>query len=206
MERIIKILIILVLIMKALIILLMKTLRELRSHNLRNVSSPDLCFSRIKDLPKKFLDFDVFLPSKCMNLQREKVWNLTQKRELIMSIFLERFIPCVCIMSLINGDMKDENGKWKEDILQVIDGKQRLTTLIDFLNNEFTIELEGQEYFFKDLPEDYQSAYLYKDVKGQLAYEDTKVRFTDQDKIDWFKRINFFGVPQDIEHINKLMK
>ena len=176
----------------------MKSIKELRKIDFK-LSSTTLFFSRIKDLSKKKIDMDVYLPSKKCNLQREKVWTLQQKRELIMSIFIERWIPNICVMSLIDND--DE----KEDIVQIIDGKQRLTTFIDFLNNEFSIVLEDKEYFFKDLPADYQNTYLYYDIMCQRAYEDYDRRFTDEDKIDWFKRINFFGTPQEVDHLNKLI-
>jgi hypothetical protein len=48
------------------------------------------------------IDFDVYLPTKGINLQREKVWSLLQKRELIMSILMERFIPNICTLSLVD--------------------------------------------------------------------------------------------------------
>lgn len=108
----------------------MKTLKELRSTIDFKLSSTDLYFSRIKDLPKLKLDLEVWLPTRNCNLQREKVWTIQQKRELIMSVFVERAIPPVCIMSLID---KDEKNSLGNDIKQVIDGKQRLTTFMDFL-------------------------------------------------------------------------
>ncbi len=37
-------------------------------------------------------DFEVYLPTKGTNLQRELVWTLEQKKELIKSIILEREI------------------------------------------------------------------------------------------------------------------
>ena len=70
-------------------------------------------------------DFDVYLPSKTMNLQRPLVWTQAQKEALIESIIVKRFIPPI---SAIYTD---------ESVYQVIDGKQRLTTLIAYLNNEF---------------------------------------------------------------------
>jgi len=176
----------------------MKSLKELRNIDFK-LTGTELFFSRVKNLTERKLDFDVFLPSLNMNLQREKVWNLTQKRELIMSVFLERYIPSVCLMSLIDGD-----GVSEADVIQVIDGKQRLTTFIDFLNDEFSINLEGMEFYFSELPEDYSRAIAYYEIKSQVAYEQFERRFTDKDKIDWFSRINFFGTPQDIEHLKKL--
>ena len=119
----------------------MKTIAELRDLKIK-LSSPEMYLCQVKDLPNCKLDFNVFLPKRGIDLQREKVWTLLQKRELIMSIFIGRYIPCVAIASMIDySDIKNS------DTLQVIDGKQRLTTLIDFLNDEFSVVLDGDEYF-----------------------------------------------------------
>lgn len=172
----------------------MKPLKELRKHDLK-LSSRDLWFSRVKDLPRRKLDFEVFLPTLGVNLQREKVWTLQQKRELIMSVFIERPIPHVSLISAI-GD--------GDDLLLVIDGKQRLTTLLDFLAGGFDVEIEGQCLFFGDLPDDYRKAFEYHEIFCQMAYEQHDKRITDADKVEWFKRINFFGTPQELEHLKKL--
>ena len=37
--------------------------------------------------------------------------------------------------------------------MEVIDGKQRLTTVFDFINNKFSIIVDGNEVYFKDLIE-----------------------------------------------------
>lgn len=152
--------------------------------------------SSIRFLLKNNIDFDVFLPTKGFNLQRELVWNINQKRELILSIFIGRHIPHI---SYIN--------KWGEDnsdIYQIIDGKQRLSTIFEFYNNKFTIYLEGEEWFFKDLPEDYQSGFLRTHLRGYVVNEEKINGISDQLKIDWFSFINFAGTPQDSEHLRKL--
>lgn len=178
----------------------MKTLRELRHVDLK-LSSTDVYFSRVKDLGKKKLDMDVFLPTKNKNLQRGNVWTLEQKQQLILSIFYERYIPAVCVMSIV-----DKSGKGiTDDICQIIDGKQRLTAMMEFYDNKFKIELEGGLYYFKQLPNDYRNAFAWYDIKCQIAYEDFDTKVTDQQKIDWFMRINYFGTPQDIDHLKSLL-
>lgn len=176
----------------------MKSLKDLRNIDLK-LSSTDLYFSKVKELSRRKLDFDVWLPSRNTNLQRAKVWTLAQKRELIMSVFLERFIPSICVMSLIDGD-----GVHDQDIIQVIDGKQRLTTFIDFIDDEFSIEIDDNEYYFNNLPEDYRKAVLNYEIKGQTCYEFHEKKITDDEKVNWFKRINFLGTLQDIEHLNRI--
>lgn len=164
------------------------------------LTSTDLYFSKIKNLNNRKLDFDVFLPSKGVNLQREKVWNLDQKRELIISILIERNIPNICAISLI--DYNDERGG---DIIQIIDGKQRLTTMIDFINDGFTVILEDEEFLFSELPDDYKFKINHYEIRGQLAYDQYGQSISDNTKINWFKAINFFGSPQEISHLNKLI-
>ena len=178
----------------------MKSLKEIRYLKL-NVQSSELCFARIKDLCTKKIDLDVYLPSKNRNLQRGNVWTIDQKRELILSIFMKRHIPSISILSIIDDRDSKEN---LPDILQVIDGKQRLSTMIEFLNGDFTIEIDNKEYYLSELPEEYQRCYLQYDVKAIMCYEDFDEPINDQDKIDWFKKINFFGTPMDQEHLKSL--
>lgn len=182
----------------------MKDLKQLRKFDLK-ISSNNLYFSRVKDLHRRKIDMDVFLPSKGVNLQRDKVWDLQQKRELIVSIFIERPIPNMCIMSIID-DNDTSPGVGGSDIIQVIDGKQRLSTIIDFYNNEFTVELEGKEFLFEELPEDYQKAVAHYEIICSIVYDKFEKRISDEEKIEWFRRINFFGTPQELSHLEKITK
>jgi len=143
-------------------------------------------------------DFNVFLESKGINLQRDYVWTLDQKRELINSIIIRRHIPEISLINTI--DKNDES----KDIYLVIDGKQRLSAMFDFLDDKFTIVLEGEEYLFSQLPNDYQSAISSHPVACMMVNEPWNNRITDDQKIAWFKFINFAGTPQDIEHLNKI--
>lgn len=139
------------------------------------------------------LDFDVFLPSKNKNLQRPFVWTLLQKRELILSILKGVKIAPITV---INYDHK---------IYKIIDGKQRLSTIISFVKNEFSIIVDGEEYFFKDLDETIRNAeFMFKPICADIGYEYPNQLISDDDKIAWFEMINFSGTPQDVEHLNNL--
>jgi len=139
----------------------------------------------------KKIDFDVYLPSKDKNLQRGLVWNLEQKRELIWSVIIGRNIPD---LSFINR---------YDDTIEVIDGKQRLNTLLDFYNNKFTIEEDGIEYYLKDMSEEYRDLFdkYYINYNEILEWESP---YTDDFKVEWFKQINFAGTPQEKEHLDSL--
>jgi uncharacterized protein with ParB-like and HNH nuclease domain len=138
------------------------------------------------------------LPTKGKYLQRDFVWSLAQKRELIYSMLIGRHIPHCSIINII--DPKNSNNT----ISQVIDGKQRLSTMISFLNNEFDISLEGDDYFFNELPNDYQMEITHHSFNYYLVNELHDSPITDQEKINWFKFINFAGTPQDTEHFRQL--
>lgn len=168
----------------------MKPIRQYQEQQ-RIDFNPQNLDSMIGYFVKEKIDFDVFLPSIGKNLQRPLVWTLEQKRELIWSVFIGRHIPAVSLMVT------------RQDVWQVIDGKQRLSTIISFIQDGFSIEIEGQEYKYSQLPEDWQSAYRWKALNMKVAYENGP-SFTDKQKIQWFKFINFAGTPQDKEHMESL--
>ncbi len=134
----------------------------------------------------------MFLPTKNKNLQRELVWTLEQKRELIWSIFYGRHIPHC---SIIN--RTDETN-------EIIDGKQRLSTMIDFLNDKFTLLIDDKEFYYKDLPEDYKLVYKSFTFRYYIVNEESNSPISDEDKISWFRFLNFAGTPQDKEHLDNL--
>ena len=118
------------------------------------------------------------------DFQRNKVWNPKQKCELVESILMGIPIP---IMYLF----EQKDGK-----RQVVDGRQRITTIIEFLNNDFPLKnlkiLRGSNFnncYFKDL-----------DPKYQIRFEDYQLFFyiiqpptTERIKYDIFDRVNRGG-------------
>jgi len=67
----------------------MKSISELRDMRFL----PHEINSSVKHFSKENIDWDVYLPSKGKNLQRNFVWAIEQKRELIWSILIKRLIP-----------------------------------------------------------------------------------------------------------------
>jgi hypothetical protein len=174
----------------------MKTISELRT----SLSfSPHEINSQIQYFAERVkIDFDVYLPTKHMNLQRDFVWNIDQKRELIWSILMNRNIPRMAMMNVLV-DKNDIDGTY-----QVIDGKQRLSTMIDFYKNKFSLEIDNNFYYFNQLPVDYQNVIKGYHFAYYIANEPYTQAFTDKDKIDWFMYINFAGTQQDAEHFKLL--
>ena len=174
----------------------MKTIRELRTV-LR--FQPQEINSSIKFFAENCnIDFDVYLPTKGRNLQRDYVWTVEQKRELIWSILMNRHIPRMSILNVVS-EKSDIKG-----IYQIIDGKQRLSAMIDFYNGKYDLIIDEQNYYFKDLPEDYQRVIANFMFPYYVVNEDFGNSFSDEDKISWFRYINFAGTPQDAEHLRGL--
>lgn len=174
----------------------MKTIRELRQII---DFYPQEVSSQLRYFTRQDIDWDVYLETKGKNLQRGFVWTLEQKRELINSILIGRHIPHLAIVNIVNPNDS------RKDIYQVIDGKQRLSTMVDFYGNKFTIEIEGVCYHFKDLPDDYKLAISHFNFRYYVVNEPYDMPMTDEQKINWFMFINYAGTPQDAEHLKSLL-
>jgi hypothetical protein len=166
-------------------------------------SSPELYFCRVGDLGRKMgrMDLDVYLPTKGRNLQRAFVWTELQCQELIMSILVGRAIPPIRYVSLIVCG--------EEDRYEIIDGKQRISALWKFVHDEFPIEIGGALFVYSNLPTDFKSAIDRYQICGQAMVQNFDknnniIPITDEDKIKWFKFLNFAGTPVELEHLDGL--
>jgi uncharacterized protein with ParB-like and HNH nuclease domain len=174
----------------------MKTIKELRS---QIDFYPQEVTSSVKYFKNLNIDWNVFLPTKNKNLQRDFVWTIEQKRELINSVLIGRHIPHCAIINIVDSENE------LQEIYQIIDGKQRLSTLLNFVDNKFTIDIEGKEYLFSELPNDYQLAINNFYFRYYVVNEPYDNRMSDQQKINWFRFINYAGTPQDSEHLRSLL-
>ena len=148
------------------------------------------------------VDFDVWLSSRNMNLQRPLCWTLIQKQEFIISILKGNPIPKVSIISHKPDETSDK-------IYQIIDGKQRISTYIAFMKGEFTlraITAGNGEYSFNDLDKECQQILLRFYFIADMAYSYYDAPISDADKIDWFYQVNFTGTQQEVEHMDNLRK
>lgn len=146
-------------------------------------------------------DFDVFLPKYGINLQRPYVWEHYQQSEFIFSILFEKPLePVVIVQHTFNYDVRSNS------INYVIDGKQRLMTIQKFLRNEFSININGQDCYFKDFDDKLQWFFESRanSMTALVYYSYPDVPVTDDMKIYLFNFYNFSGTPQTEEHKNKL--
>ncbi len=147
------------------------------------------------------IDYDVFLESKGINLQRDFCWTLQQKQELILSV-----LKGIQLNSFVIIQFKDHIKAGRPTIYKIIDGKQRLSTLISFYRNEFPIIVNEKTYFYDDMELAAQRLIRYFEPKFDIVYEYWDKRIPDSVLIDWFEMINFAGTPQDVKHLNNLRK
>lgn len=146
---------------------------------------------------KNIIDYDVKL-SNGKNLQRDFVWNIDQKRSLIISILKELQIPNFAVVIY-----RDDNNNY-ESTYKIIDGKQRLKTIEEFFNEGFGIIYEGIEYFLSDLDEWGRYRFKCCSLSFNIIYEYPDAMLTDEQLISWFELVNFAGTPQDLNHLEKL--
>ncbi len=117
------------------------------------------------------------------DFQRESVWSIKQKSELIESILMGIPLPMVYFFE---GD---------DGVIQVVDGKQRLTSLFEFLDDKYPLSqslsilphLRGLRY--KDL----KPAERTKIARHQFVAQTIIPPTPDKIKFDIFERVNRKG-------------
>lgn len=127
--------------------------------------------------------------------QRPFVWTLEDMQALIHSIYNR--IDCGKIVirqrswEWLHSRELEEDCYWYD----VIDGKQRVSTIHKFLNNEFPDKFGN---YFEDLSDNAQHRFTDHQL---FAYAEMAEDVTDEDVLKQFLSVNFAGVPQSIEHI-----
>jgi len=133
----------------------------------------------------KFNNGDFFIPE----YQREFVWSEERQSKFVESVVLGLPIPFIFVADIYGRNDKDDEGE--EASLEIVDGSQRIRTLVGFVNNE--LKLTGLEVldklnclYFKDFSRPRQKRFLNSVIKMiQISDKsDADVRFM------MFERIN----------------
>jgi len=134
--------------------------------------------------------------------QREKVATILWKQELLRTVLIDKVakIPELHIRVIT----KDRAGKvFSKSILELLDGQQRATTLIDFINNEFQTgdlpSINGYDLsnkFFKDLDQSIRDK-IFDYTLGYTAY----INITDNEARRLF--IDVLNNTNSLEQVEK---
>lgn len=128
--------------------------------------------------------------------QRELCWTLEQKVDYIMVIFTRQIETRPTL--IMNYFPEDKEGLKEKEVL---DGKQRLTTLFDFIEDKFALD-NGK--YFSDLNNEDRKIILSHNIRyTRIAKLDMK-NLTDKDKIELFLEINELGTKMSEEHIKNI--
>ena len=121
--------------------------------------------------------------------QRKSVWSETGRSYLMDTIIRGLHIPKVFIRQKINFNNR-------KSIREVVDGQQRLRTILSYINDGFKISQKHNEkfggYYFSELSEideDIQSSILNYEISVDLL-----VNMPDSDVLDVFSRLNSYAV------------
>lgn len=139
------------------------------------------------------MSFDQFGFDFDADYQRGYVWTLEQKVDLIHSIFRNIDIGKFVIIKRPWGD--NPNVPATPLLYEVLDGKQRITALLDFYLNR--IQYKGK-YFTELHPRDRGHFRHYR-----ISYAETKP-LTQEQKYRYFLKLNTTGMPVDPKHIEKV--
>lgn len=133
-------------------------------------------------------------PTLDVAFQRDFVWSLEQKQALIISILNNRPIGTFFF------NESDSSGEI-DDVLY--DGKQRFSAIKEFLQGEFPIVVNGEEYYWYELPYvDYRNFLSYSVSVAVSTFE------TMEDLIEYYIVLNTGGrthTEGDIEKAKALL-
>lgn len=150
----------------------------------------------IKDYMKKQLELDPFY-------QRDYVWNLEQKRSYIENLFLGKAVITPTFIQVAKPkELRKDFSDF--DILEVLDGKQRLSTIFEFIENQFCL---NDGIYFKNLNGKDKIELLFMDVKAiEILPRKFSNQLTNKQKIELFLEINELGTKMSDEHIEKIKR
>lgn len=126
--------------------------------------------------------------------QRDYVWK-QKEQDAFLTTLISGF-PCGVIAIAVDSEFNES--KWVE----VIDGKQRLTTIAMVVDNVIGIPLpDGTRVFWDDMPRHEQRAFENISLPA-LGLDEC----THKDRLEFFLKLNFAGVAQSKKHMTRVLE
>lgn len=127
--------------------------------------------------------------------QRDYVWGHDEQQAFLLVLISGFPIGSVALAKAPDWDTSD--GPY----IEVVDGKQRLTTLKMFINNEIPIVINGEEIYWFEFTRAEQLSFG-RPTLSAVILDDATAR----DRLAYFVAVNFIGVPQSEVHRQKVLK
>lgn len=155
---------------------------------------------KINGIPVEECNWNPFIYDKDGNkqhYQRDYVWSLKDKQNLVESIYNDVDCGKVIVRRRSWNELKSlaNNGETELAFQDIIDGKQRLRTIGDFIQNKFP-DIHGN--YFGDLTFMAQNQFTNNKL---FSYGELPEESKDEDVLRQFLKLNISGVPQSEEHL-----
>ena len=155
----------------------------------------------ITEIYQKIKNEDLILDP---DYQRNEVWHISKQISFIESLFMEIMIPPIYVVEVPGTDILE--GKKYE----VVDGKQRLTTIRNFINNELRLDKKYLEYYsdlydgktFREIYDEY-SEKVNQVLSSILDIYVITSNSPAETKYDIFARLNKGAEPLKVNEIRK---
>lgn len=127
--------------------------------------------------------------------QRDFVWDLEDKQLLIDSIYNNITCGAVIVRKRSFDFIEKQTNPNDCQFNDIVDGKQRMRTIYEFVNSMFPDSL-GR--YYSDFSKVAQRKFFDNQVFSYFEFDESA---TDYDVIQQFLKVNFTGKPQSKEHI-----
>ncbi len=134
--------------------------------------------------------------------QRDYVWTLEDEQAFIESIYNNLNLGTIVCRKRSYDYLKTETKAGNKEVacFDIVDGKQRLHTLMRFINNEFP-DMHGNYY------NDFSSMArrMFEDEPSGMNIMQIEERATDEETLRVFMNINYSGKPMSKEHLDYVL-